>query len=307
MQKICSLLMLTFAMVVGSGCSTMLNVTSWQPGDVIVGSADHIVVTDAQGRRSARETVAILIGKQVSSAGYFTVEDLSSSGLQINVSGREATLENFEGTLKGNELFVRADVLEWTANTDLEEYQDRVTTGSGTNKKTRNVTKTRRVMTGRVLLQITVADGKGRAVLAEREYEGTVNVDPDSGRDAAIEQAAERAVSMFLRDITPVQVTSKVRIDSGDKGQEAIIKTAEQGGVAIAAEDMLNYIRSNPNNAAAHYNLAVFYDAMGKYPEALDMYDQATRLGGEEWYADARAACAKRLTASQALLDESTR
>ncbi len=285
------------ALAVSAGCSTTLNVKSWEPGEVAVGGADRMIVADAEGRRSARETVAILLAKNAQSMGYFQVDDLSADGVKIDVHGREATIEHYEQEMKGNELFVRADVLEWSADRDVEEY----TETQGTGKNRRQVTKTRPVLKGRVLLQVTVSDAKGRALLAEKEFEGMKSFSGDVDREVAIEGAAEEAVKEFLASITPRQVTNEVRVDDSDDKQASIIKTAENGAVAQAAEDMGAFVKENPNSASGHYNLAVFLDAQGRYDEALPMYDKAMSLGGPGWYSDARAACAKRLGAAEAL------
>ena len=71
-----------------------------------------MIVADAEGRRSARESVAIIIAKQTSSGGYFKVDDLSADGVKVDVAGHNATIENYPQELVGNELFVRADVLQ---------------------------------------------------------------------------------------------------------------------------------------------------------------------------------------------------
>ena len=56
-----------------------------------------------------------------------------------------------------------------------------------------------------------------------------------------------------------------------------------------------------PRNASAAYNLAVLTEATGDYATALEYYDRALSLGYKEYYATARAACARRLAAAQDL------
>ena len=95
--------------------------------------------------------------------------------------------------------------------------------------------------------------------------------------------------------ITPIIVTESVRIDKSDKMQMGFIESANQGMIERAADDLDVFVRHHPNNAVAHYNLAVMLDAIGEYETALEHYDRAMELGGRRWYRHGRAQCARRL------------
>jgi hypothetical protein len=156
-------------------------------------------------------------------------------------------------------MYVRADVLEWSADRDMKEVSETKMVGRGKNNKVKTVIRNVKVTIGTVLLQITVADSTGKTVIAEKEYEGEFSMEgSDADKETVIENAAQNAIAQFLADITPKSVTYSVRLDDSDKKQETMLKTAEKGNIGQAADDMEAYISSNPTSFSAHFNLAVF-------------------------------------------------
>ncbi len=278
-----------------AACVTTVPIRSTQPGRVFVGATRHVVIVDGQGRRSARELVTIELMNQARAQGYFTFEDRSEDGLDVRVAGRRASIEGGSFTLEHGAAGLRVDVLEWSAHRDSEQVHSHDSEGNP-------YVRTIAVQAGTALLAMTLFDHEGRAFLAEAEYEGRfVTRDTQMSRDEVIEEAARQAVGQFLADITPVQVVSRVRLDDEDPGQEPILQVARAGNIAQAAHDMGLYLQQNPYSASAAYNLAVFLEAMGRYGEALETYDRALSLGYQDLYSSARAECARRLAAAEAL------
>jgi hypothetical protein len=291
-----SLLALTLplALSFATSCSATMSIRSMEPAAVHVGSTNHLVILDGEGRRSAREYVNMEVMRQCRSRGYFSVEDRSEEGFEVRVGGRNATVEGGQFTLDGNQAGLRVDVLEWNAYRDEHEVSTKGKNGEVVTQRTP-------VTRGQVLLAITFFGVTGSTFLAETEYEGWASIPVDRPREEAIECAAQQAIAAFLNDVTPVQVVARVRLDDEDPGQEAILETARAGNVAMAARDMRAYLEQNPLNASAAYNLAVFLEATGEFPEAMAMYDSALSLGTKDFYVSARAGCARRLAASEEL------
>lgn len=130
-------------------------------------------------------------------------------------------------------------------------------------------------------------------------FKGTGEGDDDT---AALGRAADRLVSAVLKHITPHTVVSEVRLDKSDKAQRKLLKVARNGNVSAAEKDLRAYLGSHPGSAAAQYNLAVMLDALGRYDEALPLYDSAIAAVGERrYYLDAKAGCAQRKAASSDL------
>ncbi len=274
--------------MLATGCGASLQFSGWVPGNVSVGNSNRLVITDAEGRRSAREYTTIKLGKQAGNDGYFQTADRSES-VKMEITGREVSIVGDEEGIGDTDLYVRMDVLDWEADRDTKEesYTDK----EG-NKRTRSV----KIITGNALLQVTLSDENNRAILAEKEYEGNSVHTGDTDKNTAIESAADNAIAMLLGDITPRTVRYSVKLDGSDKGIKDYIKGARKGAIKQSLDDIKGYVASNPNSAAAQYALAVMYDATGDYATALAEYDKAIALGGKPWYGDTRSSCAKRKT-----------
>jgi len=297
MSKLSQSLALTVTLALSSACTTTLSIRSMQPGAVPIGSTKHLVLLGGEGRRSAREFVGQTLAQQCRARGYFSFEDRSEEGLNVHIAGRQATIEGGSFALGAEQAGLRIDVLEWNAARDEQQVTHTDPLGN-------QHVETVPVMRGNALLAITLFDEHGRAFLAETEYEGVANTDVAAPRDEAIEAAARQALGAFLNDVTPFSVVTRVRLDDEDSGQEAFLKTAADGATAQAAHDLELYLQQCPNNASAAYNLAVLKEAMGDFHGALELYDRALSLGGKDYYSAARAGCARRLAAAEALSAE---
>lgn len=288
-------LVLPLALLAGA-CSSTMAIRSVEPGRVLVGPARHLAILDGEGRRSAREFVNAEITAQARAWGYFSAEDRSEEGVEVRLAGRRAMVEWHGGEPLGSfDAGLRVDVLEWGA---VHGYQD----VSYRDDKGLVYVETVPVQQATVLLAVTLFEEEGRTMLAEAEYEGVFETeDMLAPRESVIEDAARHAIHHLLADITPVEVVSHVRLDEEDEAQAAILETAKAGAVAQAADDMGSYLERNPRRASAAYNLAVFLEATGRFDEALEIYDRALSLGGKGYYAAARAQCARRLSAAEAL------
>lgn len=280
-------------LVLSSACAPTLKVNVLQPAKVNLGAATRLTVVQTEGRRSAREQVVQELLQQARSSGYFQVTDRTEEGITVKVAGQTVQVSGGSGTAQApDEIGLRIDVLDWSAN--------RETRTEDIKNKNGKVTGQREVVTyaGKVLLGVTAFTPQGKAHLAEKEYEAKLEGDDENG---AIRAAAKLAVGQLLADITPRYVPRFLRLDGDDKAQEPMIKVAEKGNVAKAVEDMRSYVASNPQNAAALYNLAVLLDATGQYQEALDFYNKAINLAGKDYYVEMKGDCAKRLADQQAL------
>lgn len=294
MLKPWPLLVLSLVPSLSTGCATTVAIRSMQPGAVSVGPARQLVLIGGEGRRSAREFVGQALARQCRAQGYFTLEDRSADGFSVRVAGQRASVEGGDLALGPEQAGLWIDVLEWNAQRDEEEV-------TRTDPAGKTHVEHVPVMRGNALLAVTLFDSSGRAFLAETEYEGWASTAPDAAREEAIESAASNALASLIREITPRQVVSHVRLDDEDAGQETILATASAGATAQAASDLEAYLDHNPNSASAAYNLAVLREAMGDFHAALQLYDRALALGGKDYYSRARAGCAQRLAAAESL------
>ena len=162
--------------MLSTGCASRVTIRSIEPGPVYVGPATHLVLIDGEGRRSAREWVAMELGRQSRSRGYFTFEDRSEEGLDVRIAGRRAEIEGpgAEQLLDAEHAGIRVDVLEWMGHQDHElvEVVDELGEHS---------METVIVQRGVVLLAITLFDG-GQGLL--RPGAGVLRAPPRKRRVA---------------------------------------------------------------------------------------------------------------------------
>jgi tetratricopeptide (TPR) repeat protein len=283
--------MLLALAVLGTGCVQMLTIESLEPGPVNIGAARSLVIVSGEGRRSARETVFNRLVAESRRTGYFTISDRSEEGIQVNIAGRTATAMGPTFVPNPSELYLKIDVIEWDTSRD---------TNSSTDAQGR--TSTTMVTTARVILAVTLFNAQGVASLAETEYQGsTQSMNPNDSQEWLLEQAGGVAIGRLLADLTPRRVARRVQLDDSEEALKPIIDTAVRGNLAQAAADLQQYINVHPNSAAGAYNLAVVLDAMGQYQQAIGWYDRALQLGNKSYYSPARAECARRMAAAQAL------
>ncbi len=288
------LILLAMALLLPA-CRTSVPMRSTRPGPVAVGPARHLVILDGNGRRSARETVFRELARQSRRGGWFTVDDLSEDGHRVSVTADKVKVQP-RYPLEEEAAGLRLDILEWQATRSRRTVER-------TNEQGEVEEQTLHTVQGSVVIAVTFFDAWSRALLVESEYEGTSwGTVGEVTKDEVIDRSAANAVARFLADVTPRTVIQKVRLDRDDEGQRAILEIAENGNLVLAARRLAAYAESHPQVPAAAYNQAVLLDALGERYEALAWYDHALELGYQDYYASARAACARRIADAEALL-----
>lgn len=302
MSKLRYLALLPF---LAAGCGpTMLQVRVSEPGEVNFGAARRLSIVETTGRRSAREQLIGEIQNQARSGGHWQVTDRTEEGITVKVAGRSVSVSGAKQPQAPDEVFLKFEVLEWQSAPGTKTIEEKVNVSKVDPKTgksytvTENRQRTVNTTLGKALLGVTAADARGRALLAETEYQGSGDGASDS---AAVASAAKAVVVKFLKDITPRTVVANLRLDSDDKAQKPIIEVAKAGNYPRAIEEMRQYLAPNPNNSIAQFNLAVLLDATGQYQEALNLYTTAAQNSNKGYYSQAKAACATRLSNVEAL------
>lgn len=298
MRTVKSALLLACAAVLSTGCHAALNVKAMQPAKYNFGAAKQLQVVQSEGRRSAREELIAALQKQGRSTGHWQVEDRTEEGIMMRAAGRTANVTGAKEPQSKDQVWVRIDVLEWATEKDTR------TQPAKTDAKGNVVEPEREIKTlkGKALISVTASTASGKAILAEKEYQGVIERDRDGASEDEVRISAGReAIQRFLAEITPTPVVRAVRLDEDDKAQEQILKLAKDGNLGAAIAEMKAYVQNNPNNPAALYNLAVFLDASGSYLEAVDTYAKALQNSTKDYYAEAKAGAQKRLDDELAL------
>jgi len=284
-------LLVPLALALATACVPTIRVNVLQPAPVNLGASKQLSIFETSGRRSAREEVANELSRQVRQEGYFTLTDRSEEGISVKVAGQTATASGGKSPQKPDEIALKIDVLNWDAeHEDLPEQHD--------NKG--NVTQqAKRVYMGKVLLGVTAFNASGRTYLAETEFHGEP-IQQDT-EEQAIRAAMAMAVRKIVGSITPHYVQRYIRLDGDDEAQKPIVEVAKGGNLDQAGKEFSDYLQKNPQNAAALYNLAVIYDAQGRYPEALDLYTRAISVSTKDYYVQMKTECSQRQAAAEAL------
>jgi tetratricopeptide (TPR) repeat protein len=249
------------AVVVMTACAPRLYVNVLRPAPVNLGAVKKLAVVQMEGRLDARERVLRELAAQANGAGYFTVADRA-------------------GAIAGSD--------EVTLSMSVLEYGAAVDPGSEKHSQ----------WLGKVVLAVTAADAAGRQLINAKRYKGSIG--SDNGEDDALLASTRAAVTALLDDLTPSFVRQAIELDEEDEAQRPIVELARKNALKQAVEQERAMLQRAPTAAAA-FNLAALLDAQGQYAEALELYDQALKLGSKELYAQTRGACARRLADTQAL------
>lgn len=288
-----------------AGCApTVLQVRVPEPGAVNFGASRRLSIVETTGRRSAREQLIGEIQAQARSAGHWQVTDRTEEGISVKVAGRTVAVTGVKTPQAPDEVFLKFEVLEWQSTPGTKQVEDKVKVTKRDPKTgnaytaTETVTRTVNTTFGKALLGVTAADARGRALLAETEYQGSGDAPNDS---AAVAAASRDVVAKFLKDVTPHTTLAQLRMDDSDKAQKPILAVAKAGNYPRAIEEMRAYLKQNPSSPVAQYNLAVLLDASGNYQEALEIYTTAAQNSNKDFYSRTKADCAKRLANTEAL------
>jgi tetratricopeptide (TPR) repeat protein len=291
MRKLIVLVVLAFS-TLGAGCAPTLSFISYEPGMIEPRGARRFVIVDGEGKVRAREHVADILADELH-GGWFKVKDRSDERIKLVLTDKRATLVPDDARGIGeDDMWLRADVVDWRIGAGV----DQSTTQDGKTVLTP-------VVRAEVVLQLSIADDDGRLLMREQEFAGAAEapVGPALLERDLLEQAARQAVRQFVANVEPRRLSWKLQLDDSDDGQKVIIAGAKDGAIATARKALERYVKRAPNNAAAHYNLAVLLDAQGASRKALDHYDAAIELGAQDFYFAAREGCSRRAAALDAL------
>lgn len=276
-----------------AGCGRSVDVAWWQPPAAHIGAAQRVVITDAYGRDDAVDVVAMQARDHILAHGYFQATDRQHR-TRLEVTRRGDVWLDTNEALEANTVYVRVDVLEWSAFSadSYDEAGELVAVDNSAH----------------VLLSVTAADDRGLLV-DELEVEGTSEQEgalDDDQIAALIESASAHALAEGLTDILPARMSARIPLDDSDEALHAILDADVSLPAKVARLDA--FLAQHPRHAAALYDRAAHKDAAGEHQAALADYDAALALdGSRDFYAESRAACVARQDAARALAPRGAR
>lgn len=286
-----SLPVLVLAVALATGCAPTLRVAVLRPAPVNLGPSRKLTIYQAEGLPNARFFVINQLQLQVRPEGYFRVIDRSHLGTWVWLEGRQVQLYMPQPVSTApDETGLRLDVLDWSVVAQTRTVKEK-------DKKGKEIERQETTFTGHAALYVMVFNGE-RRLLAARELRASAT-EPDE--QAAIVEAGKQVVAQLLRQLTPSFVQQDLQMDDSDAEQKPILKLADSGDLSGAAVQMRAYLARKPDSVSAKYNLAVMLDALGQYPEALQLYDEAISASPNGLYQRMRQECVRRMADQQAL------
>ncbi len=285
------ILLLIAAHALVLGCNPTLEVKALTPGQVNLGPATKLVLVQSEGGFSfdRREMVAELAA-QVRHAGYFQLADAQGRGSRIRWAGPNRLSVTRAFAQRWDEAWLRIDVETMDAYTCEGAEREAYDEETGESQTVRE-----RLLCGEVRLDVSAVGPHDEILLFAAPFTGHSELPYDAHDDDAIAAALHQAVASLLGDITPRWTSSWVRLDDEDTRQQPILDRALRGDLQGATAELEHLLANEPQNASAHYNLAVMLDASMAYAEALVSYDRALQGSDKGWYRSAARACEQRL------------
>ncbi len=298
MKKIIYILVTALAMMSVS-CTSYISIKSLKPAKYHLGSQPEIAVVKADGDR--RNTQDIVIEQLIAQSGktpYLNVTSRAGEGIYFNIEDGLPVSKGKTVEMGESKRFIEFRIIDSDVDR-LNEVRTRTKKVKDKDGKSKTVKENynAQVMKSDVVIAFTII-GSGKVYMRDKEYEGTARQDakgsgPD--KEAMTELAVKNCIEKLMKDITPVLVTYNVRMDESDDGQAPMIEDAKAGRIAIARKQFLEYAETHPDLPSVWYNTAVMTDAEGDYEKAIEYYNKAIVLGGEDYYHKALSSCMQRL------------
>lgn len=291
-------------LLLATGCSTVVTIRSVKPAQYHLGKTPEVALIGVDGdRRDVQDVLVENIVSQSRTGGFFLIADRKGEGIKFEVREGAPVSIGKSVSIKPTEIFIDAKIIDTTVEKDTESR-----------KATRNVTRNGKtvseeyvqevkIVTSEAVVAYTVVS-KDRVFMEQKEFEGKARLDRDGHEPDNVgmkELAIRESVGFFLKAITPSYVFSRVTMDDSDKNQKEILKEAKKGNLAVTRQQLEDYVKTNPENPAALYNLAVLVDASGEYEAALELYNKALSKGDNKLYVGGKSACMTRINEQKAM------
>ena len=290
-------------------CAKRAIVPVTRPAEINLVGIKRIAMGDITGNEGT--ALSDILTQKLFDSGRFEVLDRQNINAlmrehNLNLSGAvdEKTSVQIGGFLGASALiFGRSD----------GQYQQTTKVGNpyecGQNRVCRDYTKTG---TGRINTTLKVVDLKTGKIIAVKNF-------TDQGSDSAweanewpadIDQGAimgailNKTANNFMKMIAPYTDYVNVEFDGDSKMPQvkAGIETAQKGLWDSASVQFKNAVDSNPNDAAAWYNLGLAYMYTSRFDEAIQAFNKSNAIKPSSKCSQEIANC-NRLSAEKKKLD----
>ncbi len=270
------------------GCFHLKKKASWVPARYSLGEAKKLVLVSATGQNKLKQDMIQELSKQLQLSKWWSFENRVKQGVEMRWSGDQATMMPAYQTPRQEEVFVHLDVRRWEVEKVTKEKE--VVEG-----ESRRILKEVHYL-GKAVFGVTTYDARRRSILARKRYVGTINLEgAQATRDRARNLALREAVDQLVRDITPTYFLDTVRLDESRNDTAQATLAIKKGKFDQASDILEQMLATYPKRSDVIYNLAVSLEGLGKFSDAMPLYDRAVQMNKASYYKDARARCARRL------------
>jgi hypothetical protein len=254
-SEIATHLLMGAFLVIGStfltGCQT--HVMGWTAGPVSTNGAHRFFLIDGEGLEKDRQIVYQTLNKQLLENNYFSLSDVTQSGVYLDFHKDGVWVRNKKDVLGRTDMYLQIDIVDWRVKTEPVDP----------------VLKQGPSYVGMVGITVTLVNRDGEIVLDEKPYVAQALAQSTAEVENVRAKAAVLAVAQFVADISPIQEKREVEWDNSDKTQKKIIKKAEAGHLKEAGAELRKRWQRDTAHVATIYNLAVVRDLLGDPQEAL--------------------------------------
>lgn len=270
------------------GCFHLKKKATLVPARYSLGEAKKLVLISATGQTKLKKDMVQELSKQLNFSKWWSFENRLKQGVEMRWAGDQAAMMPAYQSPKREEVFVHLDVRRWEVEKITKEKE--VVEG-----ESRRILKEVHYL-GKAVFGVTTYDAQKRSILARKQYVGKINLEgAQATRERARNLALRQAVDQLVRDITPTYFLESVKLDQSQHDTEEAITAIKKGQFAKAADILEPMVSSFPKRSDVIYNLAIALEGLGKFSDAMPLYDRAIQMNKATYYKAARARCSRRL------------
>lgn len=299
-QTTISILLITLLGSCRSWYNKSFEIEVLKPAPLNIGLYPKVSVIETQGAlRSMEENFAFELIKMGRSRGY-DFKSKMNNGIEINKKYGRPNIVNIDENTPENEYFCSIEIINRKDEPFIKpmKIQDKIkekipAVRDKNGKIIENEKFVDKVIErvvdveyidNEVILIMTLAN-KNEFIIEQKEFGSNMawerNLAPPT-RDLRYEFNYREIVKNFLRLISYKYESTLTYMDNSDENQQYIIDQVKRISPKYGIDEFNRFIAKNPQSASAYYNLAVLYDVMGDYKNALFNYDKAISLNPQE-------------------------
>ncbi|MCX6148347.1 MAG: tetratricopeptide repeat protein, partial [Candidatus Kapabacteria bacterium] len=219
--------------------------------------------------------------------------ELKNKNNKPQLTGIESSNDSVKPYFFSFEIVDKSD--EIITKQEKEKYKEKVSKGSYIEEveKERNIDVA--YVKTEIIVQLTLANAS-KFILDQKEYKMSIDWKKQSEPTEKNQRyilVLQKIVEQFLDDVVPKIDSKRTSMDISDENLQPIIDDVKKGDTKNSIEKLKKYILDNPNSAPANYNLALIFDYLKDYSNAMLYYNKACSIDPK--YNQIKSECENRI------------